>query len=163
VINQKREVTSGEVRYASRTGILPNSWSYKTLDQAVSELPVAGFDVAIGKDAAGIRMVWIAANASSSPVPNQIRSTFVGNTARINTAVIEGFGTPGAYMTLENGQLIFNCELRLCSMDLTKANNPVRLISATQTKEPGRGVFVTLDKKRYLLASLDRRIAFLAA
>ena len=108
-------------------------------------------------------MVWIAANASSSPVPNQIRSTFVGNTARINTAVIEGFGTPGAYMTLENGQLIFNCELRLCSMDLTKANNPVRLISATQTKEPGRGVFVTLDKKRYLLASLDRRIAFLVA
>jgi hypothetical protein len=142
---------------------LPNSWSYKTLDQATNELPVAGFDVAISKEGSGIRMVWIAANASSAPVPNQIRSTFVGNTAKITTAVIEGFGTPGAYMTLENGQLIFNCELRLCSMDLTKANNPVRLVSSIQTKEPGRGVFITHDKKRLLVATLDRRIAFLVA
>ena len=163
VINQKREITSGEVRYASRTGILPNSWSYKTLDQATNELPVAGFDVAISKEGSGIRMVWIAANASSAPVPNQIRSTFVGNTAKITTAVIEGFGTPGGYMTLENGQLIFNCELRLCSMDLTKTNNPVRLVSSIQMKEPGRGVFITHDKKRLLVATLDRRIAFLVA
>ena len=48
-------------------------------------------------------------------------------------------------------------------MDLTKANNPIRLVSSLQTKEPGRGVFVTVDKKRFLLATLDRRIAFLAA
>jgi hypothetical protein len=163
VINQKREITSGEVRYASRTGVSPNSWSYKTLDKAENGVPVAGFDVAIGKERAGIRMVWIAANASSTPVPNQIRSTFVGNTEKISTANTEGFGTPGASITLENGELIFNCELRLCSMNLTKANNPIRLVSSTQTKEPGRGVFVTVDKKRFLLAAIDRRIAFLVA
>ena len=163
VINQKREITSGEVRYASRTGISPNSWSYKTLDKAENGVPVAGFDVAIGKESAGIRMVWIAASASSAPVPNQIRSTFVGNTEKISTANTDGFGTPGASITLENGELIFNCELRLCSMNLTKANIPIRLVSSTQTKEPGRGVFVTVDKKRFLLAAIDRRIAFLIA
>ena len=163
VINQKREITSGEVRYASRTGVSPNSWRYETLDQAENGVPVAGFDVAIAPEKAGIRMVWIAANADSATVPNQIKSTFVGFTERIATAAIEGFGTPGSYLTLENGELIFNCELRLCSMDLTKANNPIRLVSSLQTKEPGRGVFVTVDKKRFLLATLDRRIAFLAA
>ena len=163
VINQKREITSGEVRYASRTGISPNSWSYKTLDQAANELPVAGFDVAIGKESSGIRMVWIAANASSAPVPNQIRSTFVGDTKKITTANTDGFGTPGASISLDNGQLIFNCELRLCSMDLTKVNNPIRLVTSTQTKELGRGVFVTVEKKRFLLAAIDRRIAFIAA
>ena len=162
-INQMREITSGEVRYASRTGISPNSWNYRTLDQAVNELPVAGFDVAIGKEGSGIRMVWISANSSSAPVPNQIRSTFVGDTKKITTANTDGFGTPGASITLDNGQLIFNCELRLCSMDLTKANNPIRLVSSTQTKEPGRGVFVTVEKKRFLLAAIDRRIAFIAA
>ena len=162
-INQKREITSGEVRYASRTGISPNSWNYRTLDQAVNELPVAGFDVAIGKEGSGIRMVWISANSSSAPVPNQIRSTFVGDTKKIATANTDGFGTPGASITLDNGQLIFNCELRLCSMDLTKANNPIRLVSSTQTKEPGRGVFVTVEKKRFLLAAIDRRIAFISA
>ena len=162
VINQKRERTSGEVRYASRSGVSPNSWNYRTLDQSENGLTVAGFDVAINKEGADIRMVWIAADASSAPVPNQIRSTFVGNTAKITTAVIEGFGTPGAYITLENGEVIFNCELRLCYMDLTKANSPIRLVSSTQTKEPGKGVFVTVDKKRLLLASIDRRITFLA-
>jgi len=161
VINQKREITSGEVRYATRTGVSPNSWSYTTLDQAQNGVPVAGFDVAIAPEKAGIRMVWIAASASSALVPNQIRSSFVGNTKKITTAMTDSFGTPGAYITLENGELIFNCELRLCSMDLTKANSPIRLVSSTQTKEPGRGVFVTVDKKRFLLASIDRRIAFL--
>ena len=163
IINQKREITSGEVRYATRTGVSPNSWKYTTLDQAENGVPVAGFDVAIAPEKAGIRMVWIAASASSAPAPNQIRSTFVGNTMKINTAMTDGFGTPGASITLENGELIFNCELRLCSMNLNQANNPIRLISSIQTKEPGRGVFVTVDKKRFLLASIDRRIAFLAA
>jgi hypothetical protein len=102
VINQKREITSGEVRYASRTGVSPNSWSYKTLDQAENGVPVAGFDVAIAREKAGIRMVWIAASASSAPVPNQIRSTFVGNTTKVAPAMTDGFGTPGASISLEN-------------------------------------------------------------
>ena len=163
VINQKREITSGEVRYATRSGVSPNSWKYTTLDQAENGVPVAGFDVAIAREKAGIRMVWIAASASSAPVPNQIRSTFVGNTTKVATAMTDGFGTPGASISLENGELIFNCELRLCSMNLAQANNPIRLVSTIQTKEPGRGVFLTIDKKRLLLASIDRRIAFLAA
>jgi hypothetical protein len=163
VINQKREITSGEVRYASRTGVSPNSWSYKTLDQAENGVPVAGFDVAIAPEKAGIRMVWIAASASSATVPNLIKSTFVGNPKKITTAATDGFGTPGASITLENGELIFNCESRLCLMSLTQANNPIRLVSSIQTKEPGRGIFLTIDKKRFLLASIDRRITFIAA
>jgi hypothetical protein len=163
IINQKREITSGEVRYATRAGVSPNSWSYTTLDQAENGMPVAGFDVAIAPEKAGIRMVWIAASQTSAPAPNQIRSTFVGNTQKVATATTDGFGTPGASLTLENGELVFNCELRLCYMNLTQANSPIRLASSTQTKEPSRGVFVTIDKKRFLLASIDRRIVFLAA
>jgi hypothetical protein len=163
VINQKRDITSGEVRYATRIGVSPNSWSYTTLDQAENGVPVAGFDVAIAPEKAGIRMVWIAAGANSAPVPNQIRSTLVGKTKDIATATIEGFGTPGAYLTLDNGELIFNCELRLCSMNLTLPNNPIRLVSSTQTTDPGHGVFVTIDKKKFLLVTIDRRIAFIAA
>jgi len=163
VINQKREITSGEVRYATRTGVSANVWKYVTLDQAENGVPVAGFDVAIAPEKAGIRMAWIAASASSAPAPNQIRSSFIGDTGKIFTATTDGFGTPGAYITLQNGELIFNCELRLCSMDLTQANNPIRLVSSIQTKELGRGIFITVDKKRFLVASIDRRIAFLAA
>jgi hypothetical protein len=163
VINQKREITSGEVRYATRSGISANSWSYTTLDQEANGIPVAGFDVAIAPEKAGIRMVWIAAGISSSPVPNQIRSTFVGKTKEISTATIDSYGTPGARLSLENGELIFNCEMRLCSMNLTLPNNPIRLITSRQTIEPGYGIFIIIEKKKFLLAALDRRIAFLAA
>jgi hypothetical protein len=163
VINQKRDITSGEVRYATRAGVSPNTWSYTTLDQAENGIPVAGFDVAIAPEKAGIRMVWIAAGTNSAPVPNQIRSTFVGKTKDIATATIDGFGTPGARITLQNGELILNCEMRLCSMNLSLPNSPIRLVSSIQTTEPSHGVFVTIDKKKFLLVALDRRIAFLAA
>ena len=163
VINQKREITSGEVRYATRSGVLPNSWSYTTLDQAENGIPVAGFDVAIAPEKAGIRMVWIAAGANSELVPNQVRSTFVGKTKEIATANIDSYGTPGARISLENGELILNCEMRLCSMNLALPNSPIRLVTSRQTIEPGHGIFVTIDKKRFLLAALDRRIAFIFA
>jgi len=163
VINQKRDITSGEVRYATRTGISPNSWNYTTLDSADNGIPVAGFDVAIAPEKTGIRMVWIAAGTNSAPAPNQIRSSFAAKTSEIFTATIEGFGTPGAQITLENGQLIFNCELRLCSINLNQVDNPIKLVSSTQTSDPGHGVFVVVDKKRYLVAALDRRITFIAA
>jgi len=163
VINQKRDITSGEVRYATRTGVLPNSWSYTTLDQAENGIPVAGFDVAIAPEKTGIRMVWIAASTSSTPVPNQIRSTFVGKTKDIATTTIDGFGTPGARIALENGELILNCEMRLCSINLALPNIPIRLITSRPTSELGHGILITIDKKRFLLAALDRRIAFMAA
>jgi hypothetical protein len=124
---------------------------------------VAGFDVAIATEKAGIRMAWIAASNESAPAPNQIRSTLVGKTSNISTVSMESFGTPGAHLTLTNGELIFNCELRLCSINLAQPNSPVRLATAAQTTEPGRGVFVTIDKKRFLVATQDRKIAFFAA
>jgi hypothetical protein len=163
VINQKRAITSGEVRYATRTSVNPNSWTYTTLDQADSGNPVAGFDVAIAPEKAGLRLVWLAAGASSSLVPNQIRSTFVGKTKDIATFLTDGFGTPGAPITLENGELIFNCQLRLCSLNLTQPASSIRLVTSTQTAEPGHGVFVIVEKKRFLVAALDRKIAFIAA
>jgi len=163
VINQKRDITSGEVRYATRSGVSPNSWSYTTLDKAENEIPVAGFDVAIAPEKAGIRMVWIAASINSAPVANQIRSTFVGKTKEISTANIDSYGTPGARLYLENGELILNCEMRLCLMNLAQPSNPIRLITSKQTTEPGHGIFITIEKKRFLLAALDRQIAFIFA
>jgi hypothetical protein len=53
--------------------------------------------------------------------------------------------------------------MRLCSINLALPNSPIRLVTSRQTTEPGHGIFITLDKKRFLLAALDRRIAFIAA
>jgi hypothetical protein len=53
--------------------------------------------------------------------------------------------------------------MRLCSINLALPNTPIRLVTSNQTIEPGHGIFITIDKKRFLLAALDRRIAFIAA
>jgi hypothetical protein len=53
--------------------------------------------------------------------------------------------------------------MRLCSINLALPNTPIRLVTSSQTIEPGHGIFITIDKKRFLLAALDRRIAFIAA
>ncbi|MEY3919332.1 MAG: hypothetical protein RLZ15_126, partial [Actinomycetota bacterium] len=49
VFNQKREVTSGEVRLASRDGASANSWIYETLDSPSNSASVLGYDVSINK------------------------------------------------------------------------------------------------------------------
>jgi hypothetical protein len=108
-------------------------------------------------------MVWIASSPNSTPAPNQIRSTFIGKTSEIKAVASVGFGTPGAHLTLENGELIFNCELRLCALNLNQASNQIRLITSVQTTDLGRGVFVKVEKKRFLLAALDRKFTFFAA
>jgi hypothetical protein len=48
-------------------------------------------------------------------------------------------------------------------MNLALPNNPIRLVTSLQTVEPGHGILITVDKKRFLLAALDRRITFIAA
>jgi hypothetical protein len=48
-------------------------------------------------------------------------------------------------------------------MNLTLPNTPIRLVTSRQSIEPGHGIFVTVEKKKFLLAAMDRRIAFLAA
>jgi hypothetical protein len=48
-------------------------------------------------------------------------------------------------------------------MNLALPNSPIRLVTSRQTTEPGHGIFLIIEKKRFLLAALDRRIAFIAA
>ena len=161
VINQKREITSGEVRYASRIGVTPNSWSYQTVDQAGSGVAVAGFEVAISKEKSAIRLAWIAAGENSNLRPNQIRSSLIGKLDEISTISTEDFGSPGAQFNLENGELIFNCQLRLCTVNLTQTSAAIKLVTALQTTEASTSAWVLLDKKRYLVATQNRNIIFL--
>lgn len=45
-------------------------------------------------------------------------------------------------------------------MSLNQPNFPIKLITSTQTIDPGQSAWVTVDKKRYLLASIDRLLTF---
>jgi hypothetical protein len=161
VLNQRRETTSGEVRYATRTGVRGNSWSYQSLDQPNSQITVAGYDVAIAKEKNDIRLVWIASAGNRLVQPNQIRSSFISKLSAISTFLVDGYGLPGAQLNLENGELIFNCQLRLCSIKLAEGSSTVRLASSTQTTEMSTSAWVNIDTKRYLLATQNKKIIFL--
>jgi hypothetical protein len=46
-MNQKKEITSGAIRIATRTGIEPRAWAYQTLDISTDDASIFGFDVAL--------------------------------------------------------------------------------------------------------------------
>ncbi|MEY3995646.1 MAG: hypothetical protein RL690_1042, partial [Actinomycetota bacterium] len=48
-MNQKKEITSGAIRVATRTGSDANTWSYQTLDISTDDASVFGYDVAMSK------------------------------------------------------------------------------------------------------------------
>jgi hypothetical protein len=72
-MNLKKEITSGVIRIATRTGIDPSSWIYQTLDVSTDEASVFGFDVALVKVAGDVMATWLATSTATAPKPNQVR------------------------------------------------------------------------------------------
>lgn len=163
-MNQKKEITAGAIRIATRTSIDPNAWQYQTLDIATDEAAVFGFDVALAKVGSDVMATWLAASVSSAPKPNQIRWARLSNSTNISSMTTENFGTPGQYLATDGRTIIFNCQERLCALDTSKKNQgqaAIRLVSSTQGSEPTQSAWVTVNKVKYLLATINGKLALL--
>jgi hypothetical protein len=163
-MNQKKEITSGAIRVATRTMIDPTAWQYQTLDISTDDALVFGFDVALAKTSAGVFATWLAASAASAPKPDQIRWTFLKDSTKIYTITTENFGTPDKYLATDGKTIIFNCQERLCALDTSKKDlgqSAIRLVSSTQGSEATQSAWVTVNKIKYLLATLNGKLVLL--
>jgi len=163
-MNQKKEITSGAIRVATRTMIDPTAWQYQTLDISTDDALVFGFDVALAKTSAGVFATWLAASAASAPKPDQIRWTFLKDSTKIYTITTENFGTPDKYLASDGKTIIFNCQERLCALDTSKKDlgqSAIRLVSSTQGSEATQSAWVTVNKIKYLLATLNGKLVLL--
>ena len=163
-MNQKKEITSGAVRIASRAAIEPASWQYQTLDISTDDATIFGFDVAMAKISGDVFVSWLAASSASAPKPNQVRWTLLSDSTKISKLTTESFGTPGEYLATDGKIIIFNCQERLCALDTSKKDlgqTAIRLVSSTQGSEPTQSAWVTVNKIKYLLATINGKLALL--
>ncbi len=163
-MNQKKEITSGAIRIATRTGIEPAAWAYQTLDISSDDAAIFGFDVALAKTNGDVFVTWLAASTATAPKPNQVRWVLLSDSTNISKITTENFGTPGEFMATDGKTIIFNCQERLCALDTSKKDlgqAAIRLVSSTQGSEPTQSAWVTVNKIKYLLATVNGKLALL--
>lgn len=163
-VNQKKEISSGAVRIAMRVGSDPAAWSYQTLDISTDEANVFGFSVALAKVSGGVMAAWLATSISSFPKPNQVRWAMLNAPQNISRMTTENFGSPGAYISIDGKTIVFNCQERLCALDTSKKETgqaAIRLIRSSQSPEPIQSAWVNVNKIKYLLATVNNKLALL--
>jgi len=163
-MNQKKEITSGAIRVATRTSIDSTAWKYQTLDISTDDALIFGFDIALAKTSGGVFATWLAASAASAPKPDQIRWSWLKDSTKIYKSTTENFGTPDRYLATDGKTIIFNCQERLCALDTSKKDlgqSAIRLVSSTQGPEPTQSAWVTVNKVKYVLATINGKLALL--
>ncbi|MSO42815.1 MAG: fibronectin type III domain-containing protein [Candidatus Planktophila sp.] len=163
-VNQKKEISSGAVRVATRVGTDATAWSYQTLDISTDNASVFGYDVAISKVNGDVMLAWLATSVTSFPKPDQIRWVMLSAPLNISKMTTENFGTPGAYLSIDGKTIVFNCQERLCALDTSKSDigqSAIRLVRSSQSVEPTQSAWVSVNKVKYLLATVSNKLALL--
>ena len=163
-MNQKKEITSGAIHVATRTGSDANTWSYETLDVSTDDASVFGYDVALSKVNGDVFITWLATSTATFPKPNQLRWAFLSKPLEISKITTENFGTPGEYLSTDGKTILFNCQERLCAVDTTKKDQDqaaISLIRSTQGSEPTQSTWVIVNKVKYVLATVNGKLALL--
>ena len=163
-MNLKKEITSGAIRIATRTGTDPTAWIYQTLDISTEEASVFGFDIALANVYGDVMATWLAASTATAPKPNQVRWALLSDPTKILSLTTENFGTPSQYLATDGKTIVFNCQERLCALDISKKDlgqAAIRLVSSTQGSEPTQSAWVTVNRVKYLLATINGKLALL--
>lgn len=160
-INQKREVTSGEVRLATRSNLSSTGWSYQTLDSTSSAAPVSGYDLALGKNLKGVFATWLSSSSASMPYPSSIRWSYISGNIFPNGVTTENFGKPGKFLSTDGAMIAFNCEGRLCAIDTTKIAPKISYLAKSENPDGISSTWVVVNRVKYLVAGINNQLSML--
>ena len=160
-INQRKAATSGAIRVAQRIGVNPGAWRYTTLDTSGGPIAVVGYDVELQKGARGILATWFTSSTLTLPKAEQIRWAYLAAPSVIKTLPTTGYGTPSKYLSSNGSTTVFNCEERLCAVDLSAQT--LSLVSKEQSVDGVDSAWIVLNKVRYLVAGIGNQLVSLRA
>jgi len=160
-INQRKDATAGAIRVAERIGVSPQGWRYSTLDTSAGPIAVVGYDVALQKGARGILATWLSASALTLPRAEQIRWAYLATPTEIKTVPTNGYGTPSKFLSSNGSTTIFNCQQRLCALDVS--TNALSLVTKEQNVDGFDSAWIVLNKVRYLISGIDGGLVLLRA
>ena len=150
-----KNVTRGEIRYATRSSAFVEDWSYKTLDIPGNGVAVAGYDVAVFNAARGVNVSWFTGSGVSFPDPNQVRyQTLLSSTfSNVSTT---NYGVPNSPLEIDEKSILFGCSLRLCSIN--KADKSISLVTKGSIREGGKSNWISINKIRYAVAGVSGKL-----
>jgi hypothetical protein len=160
-INTRKEATSGAIRVAQRNGLAPTAWRYSTLDSSGGPIAVVGYDVALQKGARGILATWLTSSTLTLPRADQIRWAYLSAPTVIKTLTTNGYGTPSKFLSSDGSTTIFNCQERLCAVDIGKST--LSLVSKEQNPDGFDSAWIVLNKIRYLISGINNQLLLLRA
>jgi hypothetical protein len=164
VFDERKKVSAGSVRMASRTGVNPSDWQYIELDQASDKSSIAGYDIAIANVGNSALVAWLAGPSTTPGVANEIRWAKVDSPKKISRIVSGNFGQPGEHLSTDGKTIIFNCQERLCAINTaqkTLNQNSFRLVTSSQELQPIDSVWLTINKSLNLLANKKGKMVLL--
>ena len=150
-----RNVTRGDIRYATRSSAFVEDWSYKTLDTPGEGVAVAGYDVSVFNAARGVNLGWFTGSGVSFPDPNQVRyQTLLSST--ISNVSTTNYGVPNSPIEIDEKSILFGCNLRLCSIN--KVDKSISLVSSGSIKDGGKSNWINVNKIRYAVAGVSGKL-----
>ena len=160
-INQRKVATAGSIHVAKRSGISPSAWRYSTLDTSNGPVAVAGYDVTLQKGARGILATWLTSSGLTIPKAEKIRWTYLAEPNDVKTLATNGFGTPSKFLSSNGSTTVFNCQERLCALDIS--TNALSLVVKEQNVDGIDSAWIVLNKVRYLISGIDGKLVSLRA
>jgi len=155
-INTRKEATSGAIRVAKRLGIASSSWRYQTLDTSGDAISVVGYDVALHKGARGILAAWMTSSILTLPRAEQVRWAYLGAPTVFTTLAPKNYGTPAKFLSTDGSTAAFNCQERICAIDLSKKT--ISLVSSEQSSDGIDSTWIVLNRVRYLIAGVGNQL-----
>lgn len=162
-INAKKEVTSGEIRIATRTDFKPSSWSYQTFEATSAENPVVGFDVALARNSKGVFATWMVGASNTLPKANRVRWSYVGSNPTSLSVGVESLGTPSKFLSTDGSMIAYNCQQRLCAIDVSRSAPKTSLVTTAENPDGIASTWVTVKGIKYLAAGVKNRLVLLRA
>ena len=158
-INQRKEATSGAIRVAKRNGLNASAWKYQTLDSTGGPIAVVGYDVALQKGARGVLATWLTSSTLTLPNADQVRWTYLATPTNFKTLLTTGYGTPSKFLSSDGSTTVFNCQNRLCAIDVSKST--FSLVSKEQNIDGFDSTWIVLNKVRYLISGIKNQLVSL--
>ena len=160
-LNQRKVVTAGSIHVAKRTGISPSAWQYSVLDSSGGPIAVSGYDVSLQKGARGVLATWLVSSTLTIPSADKIRWTYLATPNDLKTLPTNGYGTPGKFLSSNGSTTIFNCQERLCAVDVS--TNALSLVTNQKISDGADSSWIVLKSTRYLATGQNGQLVILRA
>jgi hypothetical protein len=151
----EKNITKGEVRYATRSASASSDWEYKTLDAPSERTYAVGYDVTILNTVKGLITGWFTSSGFTYPNPDQIKYQDI-NAASVVSVKADEFGTLNSSISADEKMVLFSCELRLCAVN--KSNKVVNLVSKNIIQKGAQVNWITVAKTKYAMAGVSGKL-----